>query len=96
MSRAELAGVIGISPATFGRRLKKGSFNREESDSLYRLCKLFVESVALFEGDEKQAIKWLSRPAKGLGKRRPLDMLKTHAETSGVLAYIANLENGVF
>jgi putative toxin-antitoxin system antitoxin component (TIGR02293 family) len=39
--------------------------------------------------------EWLSKPAKALGGKEPLSVLKTHAGTEDVLNLIRRREHGV-
>lgn len=38
----------------------------------------------------------MTRPVRGLGDRRPMDMLSTSAESQAVIDLIVRLEHGVF
>lgn len=91
----ELARLASIPPATLQRRAKAGKFNVEESDRLYRFAEMIKSAQDLFEGDTEAALEWLFRSAKGLGGRRPVDMIRTSAETNAVLELIGRLEFGV-
>lgn len=91
----EFNKILGFAPATVERR-KGGLFNLKESDKLYRLAEITRAAIDLFEGDEDKARDWLKRPVKGLGGKRPLDMLGSTAETESILELIGRLEHGVF
>lgn len=95
MKIAELATIADISPATLSRRRKVGRFSTDESDRLYRIAQVLHAAIVLFEGDEQQAKCWIKSPLLGLNFKAPIDMLRTHAETDAVLAFIARLEHGV-
>ena len=96
LSKKELAKVAVIAPATLQRRARAGKFNRDESDRLYRFAKILKAATDLFEGDMETARMWLRKPARGLGNRKPVDMLATSAETETVMELIGRLEHGVF
>ena len=96
LGKKELAEVAVIAPATLLRRAKAGKFNRDESDRLYRFAKILKAATDLFEGDIKTARTWLRKPARGLGNRKPVNMLATSAETEAVMELIGRLEHGVF
>jgi len=49
----------------------------------------------LYAGDEEAARRWLGEPSRGLGGRKPVDMLTTSAESESVLDLIGRLEHGV-
>ena len=84
IKREVIAKAICVSPSTLARRAKAGSFSTLESDRL----------VALFEGDVSAAKEWLTSPVRGLGSKRPLEMLGTRVEANAVLDLIGRLERG--
>jgi len=96
LDKKELAKVAVIKPATLQRRARAGKFNQDESDRLYRCAKVLKSATDLFEGDKEAAKTWLTKPVRGLGGRRPVDMLATSAETECVLELVGRLEHGVF
>ena len=74
------------------RRAKTGRLNTVESDRLVGLIAVFEQALSLFEDDVSAAT---SSPVRGLGSRRPIDMLCTRVETNAVLDLIGRLERGV-
>lgn len=92
----ELAKYLVIPPATLQRRAKAGRFKVDEGDRLYRFAEVYKCAIDLFEGDKEQARKWLLNPVRGLGGRRPADMISTSAGAEAVLDLIGRLEHGVF
>lgn len=96
LDKRDIANYVAIAPATLSRRAKAGKFTPEEGDKLYRFTEVLVAANALFENDLQSAISWLNSPVKGLGNKRPLDMLSTSAESEAVLDLIGRLEHGVF
>lgn len=91
----ELARYVVISPATLQRRAKAGRFKEDEGDRLYRFAEVYNSATDLFEGDGIRAMTWLLKPARGLGDRRPIDMVSTTAGAEAVLDLIGRLEHGV-
>ena len=87
--------AVCLSPSTMARRSKAGRFDTVESDRLVALVTLFDEALSLFENDKVAAAEWVSSPVRGLGSRRPIDMLGTRVETKAVLDLIGQLERGV-
>ena len=85
-----------ISPATLQRRAQAGRFKQDEGDRLYRFAKVFKSAVDLFEGNRERAKRWLLNPVRGLGNRRPVEMVATTAGAEAVLNLIGRLEHGVF
>ncbi|NRB25353.1 antitoxin Xre/MbcA/ParS toxin-binding domain-containing protein, partial [Shewanella sp.] len=96
IEKSELASATVIASATLQRRAKAGKFNRDESDRLYRFAEVYKSALDLFEGEGVDATRWLRNPVRGLGNKRPIDMLSTSAETAAVLNLIGRLEHGVF
>ena len=86
--------TICLSPTTMARRAKAGRFNTVESDRLVALVVVFEEALSLFEDDVAAATEWMSSPARGLGSKRPLDMIGTRVETNTVVDLIGRLERG--
>ena len=96
IDKKDIAKYIAIAPATLSRRAKAGKFTPDEGDKFYRFTEVLAAANALFESDLQGAIAWLNSPVKGLGNKRPLDMLSTSAESEAVLDLIGRLEHGVF
>lgn len=96
IGQKELAEYVVIPKATLQRRAKAGRFKVDESDRLYRFAEVLKAATDLFEGDSEHARHWLLHPVRGLGGRRPVDMIATSAETEAVLELIGRLEHGVF
>lgn len=95
LEHKELAKYAVIPPATLQRRAKSGRFKPDESDRLYRFAEVLNAATDLFEGDTAGAQQWLLNPVRGLGGRRPVEMIATSAETESVLDLIGRLEHGV-
>ena len=95
VQRGVVSKAICLSPSTMARRSKAGRFDTVESDRLVALVTLFDEALSLFENDKVAAAEWMSSPVRGLGSRRPIDMLGTRVETKAVLDLIGQLERGV-
>ncbi|WP_256590825.1 MULTISPECIES: antitoxin Xre/MbcA/ParS toxin-binding domain-containing protein [unclassified Pseudomonas] len=77
------------------RRAKAGRFNTLESDRLVALVAVFEKTLPLFENNVAAATEWMSKPVRGLGSKRPLDMMRTRVETKAVFDLIGQLEKGV-
>ncbi|MEZ8437763.1 antitoxin Xre/MbcA/ParS toxin-binding domain-containing protein [Vibrio splendidus] len=57
--------------------------------------KAFLTALALC-GSEEAANHWFKNPVRGLGNKRPIDMLSTAEDTKVVIDFIGRLEHGVF
>lgn len=94
IKREEIAKAICVSPQTLARRAKAGRFSTIESDRLVSLFAVFQEALALFESDVGAAKYWMTSPVRGLGSKRPLEMLGTRVVANAVLDLIGRLERG--
>ena len=65
-------------------------FNTIESYRLVALVAVFDEALSLFENDAATATECMITPVRGLGSKRPLDMM----ETKAVFDLIGRLERG--
>ena len=93
--RGVVSNAIGMSPAMIARRAKAGRLNTVESDRLVSVATVFGEALSLFENDLAAATEWMSTPVRGLGSKRPLDMMRTRVETEAVIDLIGRLERVV-
>ncbi len=98
--RAQISGdalgaVVQIPARTLTRRLNAGRLTSEESDRVMRFARLFAQVIALFEGDESAARRWLERPSPALGGATPLSMADTDLGTRAVSDLIGRLEHGI-
>lgn len=93
---AELAALTQINHRTLYRRKAKGRLNREESDRVLRVGRVFARSLELFEGDPKAARHWFMSPQKALGNEAPAIHAKTEFGALEVERLIGRLEHGIF
>jgi len=77
-------------------RKRKPTMSQNNIDLNTLRTKAIAEAVALFEGDQKAAKHWLSTPVRGLGRRKPNDLLATREGIQQVRDIIGRLEHGVF
>ena len=96
LSVMELAKVVDIKPRTLSRRKKNARLAWDESDRLLRISRVYDRAMGLFEGDADATHHWISRPVRGLGGRKPLDLVLTEPGASEVEHLIYKLEYGVF
>jgi putative toxin-antitoxin system antitoxin component (TIGR02293 family) len=90
-----ISKAICVAPTTLARRARAGRFNAVESDRLVALVAVFDGALSLFENDKTATTEWISSPVRGLGSKRPLDMLGTGVETKAVFDFIGQLERGI-
>ncbi len=92
-----MARLIQVSARTLDRRRKQGQrLLPMESDRIVSAARIFVLTVALFEGDREAARTWLGRSNRALGGLAPLTMADTEIGAREVEALIGRLEHGVF
>ena len=92
-----LSEKVGISIATLSRR-RRGSkvLDPEHGDRIMRFARLYRLAVDLYDGDAAAARSWLSKPARALGGRPPIDFADTEAGAHEVETLIGRLEHGVY
>ncbi|QZA95962.1 DUF2384 domain-containing protein [Pseudomonas mandelii] len=88
VSRGVVSKAIRMSPTTVALRAKAIQFNAAESDRLIALVAVYEVVTSLFEGDASAATEWMTSPIRGLGMKRPSDMLRTKVETRAVFDLI--------
>ena len=64
----------------------------DKKDRLEAITKAALE----FFNDDEAAQRWLNNPVRGLGDKRPIDMINTDENTSIVLNLIGCLDHGMF
>ena len=95
ISQAELAATLHIRSRTLSRRKDAGRLEAMESDRLFRLARVFVHAVDVFEAVDR-ARDWLETENRALGGLRPLDLLDTDAGAREVDDVIGRIEHGIF
>ncbi len=95
LSKKEIAAIVSISPATLSRRARAKKFNKSESDRLHRFVKVLDVTTEFYGGDREVAMRWMTRPVRGLDYRKPIDMLGTSAEADEVIGLLECIEWGV-
>ncbi len=97
VSTRELAeGLIGITRPTLSRRRKAGTLTQPESDAAVRYARLLEQAIAMMEGDEAAALRWLKTPLPILGGESPLAHARTEAGGREVELLMGRIEHGVY
>lgn len=91
----DLAAALDITPTTLLRREKTGRFSVDESDRLFCFLQLNKSAIDLFDGDLSSSSAFLLATNKGLGGRKPIDMIRTTAEHAAVLNFIHQIDFSV-
>ena len=95
MSVSEVSALINVPVRTLVRRRDEGRLRPDESDRLVRAARVFVDAVALFEGDVEAARAWLATPQLGLGAATPYDASRTDPGAREVERLIGRLAHGI-
>ena len=77
------------------RRARKESLNRDESDKLARLIRIYDQAVRVL-GDKEKALHWLNKPLRRFSGRTPLDMLRTEFGARLVEEMLGQIDYGMF
>jgi putative toxin-antitoxin system antitoxin component (TIGR02293 family) len=96
LSNAVLSRALGVSARSIDRLVVlKGAARMGPvvSDRLYRTAKIVALAEDVLE-DLDQALEWLSSRQRGLGDRRPFDLIDTEAGTREVEDELLRIEHG--
>lgn len=92
---ARLMTVLNIAPRTMVRRKKEGRLEKDESERLYRVGRLFARAVQAL-GSKEAARTWMKTPKKALGNEVPLEYADTEIGAREIDDLLGRLEHGVF
>jgi putative toxin-antitoxin system antitoxin component (TIGR02293 family) len=95
VSEEQLAIWLDISRATLHRRKKAGCFDKNESDRIARLARVFGKAYELF-GSEDAAREWLRSPAHAMSGEAPIAFCDTEVGARMVEDLIGQIDYGVF
>ncbi|UTH48876.1 DUF2384 domain-containing protein [Loktanella salsilacus] len=93
-----LEKVIGISAKALRRRKIDASeiaLSTEQSNRTWTFTEILLRTTDVL-GAQAEAEAWLNRPAIGLDRRRPIDLLCTAAGVDAVEDYLTRIEYGVY
>lgn len=68
------------------------AYMRDEKDRLEAITKAAFE---FFKGDEEAAKRWLNLPVRGLGDKRPVNMVHTDEDTKTTINLIGCPDRGM-
>lgn len=94
-SDGELCKIIGINPRTLSRRKQDKRFNKEESDRILRVLRVFNLAVQILATKEN-AINWLKSPQFALDNMLPIDLLDTELGSHGIEDLLYQIKYGIF
>ncbi|AWI86647.1 antitoxin (plasmid) [Alloyangia pacifica] len=93
-----LYNAVGISVRTLQRMKAKGAdelLSREQSSRAWRFAEIFGKAIEVL-GSEAAAVDWMNKPAIGLERRCPIDLVATSAGAEVVEEYLTRMEYGVY
>lgn len=91
----KLAGLLGMSRATFHRRKVQGRIARDESEKVLRYERLLARATDVFDNAD-DARSWLRAPQRALGGATPLDFAGSEMGSREVENLLGRLEHGVY
>ena len=96
LTEQQFAQSLGVSPKTLQRQAKAAveRLNPAQGDRLYRLARIVAFAEQVFEHPDR-AHRWLQQPQRGLGDRRPFDLLQNEAGAREVEDLLGRIEYGV-
>ena len=89
--------AIGMSIRTIQRHREDPSkpLSPEQGGRTWKFAEILARATAVL-GSQQEAEQWLSRPAMGLDRRCPIDLLSTPAGVELVEEFLGRLEYGVY
>jgi putative toxin-antitoxin system antitoxin component (TIGR02293 family) len=94
MPKAEIYSLLHISAKT-GQRALAGKLDRDISDHLIQMIKVFSRANDIFK-DPENAMRWLKSPCHALGNQIPVQLLDTGEGMQLVMNTLGRIEYGVF
>lgn len=89
--------IIGYSRMHYARLAKVGNkpLRGAASNRLYRFAQILEHAIALYNGDEVTALKWLKTPNLAFGESAPMELLSSEVGSDMVDSLISQLELGI-
>jgi putative toxin-antitoxin system antitoxin component (TIGR02293 family) len=88
-----LSRILGVSDRSINRYHQSQRLKPLASDRLYRMAKVLALAESVLE-DREQALSWMSSNQKGLGNRKPFDLVETDAGAREVEEELLRIEHG--
>ena len=97
INETQLYDVLGISPKTMQRRSASatGTLDPNASDRALRLVSVTSQAIDVL-GSQEAAERWLSSPAMGLDRRKPIALLQSTEGTEMVKTLLTRMDYGVY
>jgi len=94
LPKSEMYNILDISAKT-GQRVAGKKLNRDISDHLIQMVKVFYRTYEVFKSLDK-SIQWLKSPCYALGNQAPVKLLDTVEGAELVMNTLGCIEYGVF
>lgn len=92
--KERIAQLLSRSTKTFKRyQDQKKKLDASNSEMLLKLVALFDKGIEVF-GEKTAFLRWLEKPAYGLGKNVPFDMMRTSDGIDLVIEELVRIEYG--
>ena len=96
IDRHTVLSAVGISERTLQRGNVAGKLlDSNASDRTLRLASVAEQAIDVL-GSQEAAERWLSAPAMGLDRRRPIDLLQSSEGTELVRTLLTRMDHGVY
>jgi putative toxin-antitoxin system antitoxin component (TIGR02293 family) len=94
---AALERAIGMSLRTMQRRKRAATkpLSTEQSGRTWKFAEILAEATEVL-GSQEAAERWLEKPAIGLDRHRPIDLLATPAGVEMVETYLGRMAYDVY
>ena len=92
-----IEAALGMSLRTFQRIKSKPSrrLNAEQSGKAWTFASILALATEVF-GSRAEALRWLERPAIGLDRMKPIDLIATPAGVKLVETFLHRIDAGVY
>ena len=95
-SGKELEDVIGFSLRTMQRKRREAApLSAEQAGRTWEFAEILARATEAL-GDQEAAERWLDRPAFGLNRQRPMELIKTPVGRRLVGDYLTRIQYGVY
>jgi putative toxin-antitoxin system antitoxin component (TIGR02293 family) len=96
-TKESVENCLGMSFRTFQRYkdMPDKVLSHEQSGRTWKFAEILAKATTIF-GSQERAEQWLEKPATGLNRRRPIDLLSTPAGVELVEDFLERLEYGVY
>lgn len=95
-TKKEISMALGITQSTMTRRKKEGRLHPDESDRAVRFARIKDLTLAMMQGEDDAAVKWLHKPLDILMGESPMEHCTTELGAKDVENLIGRIRHGVF